>query len=65
MTDEEFQKIRFEFPRSKMEMQISLENAKRSISSIDEILDLFYPKLTLEQKNGLYFDGYSGSVSSC
>ena len=65
MTDEEFEKIRFEFPRSKLEMQISLENAKRSIFAIDQILNLFYPKLTLDEKNGLYFDGYSGMTSKC
>jgi hypothetical protein len=65
MTDEDFQKICFEFPQSKLEMQISLENAKRSVSALDEIMNLFYPKLTLDEKNGLYFDGYSGNTSSC
>jgi len=65
MTDEDFQKIRFEFPQSKLEMQISLANAKRSVFAIVEIMNLFYPKLTLDEKNGLYFDGYSGSTSSC
>jgi hypothetical protein len=65
MTEEEFQKLRFEFPNSKLEMQISLVNAKRSVSSIDQMLDLFYPKLKPDDRNYLYFNGFTGGTSIC
>jgi uncharacterized protein (DUF2236 family) len=65
MTDEEFQQIRFEYPHSKLEMEISLANAKRSVSAVDQMLESFYPKLTDEQKYHLYLDGFTGSTSIC
>ena len=65
MTQEEFQASRFEYPHAKLEMQINLENAKHSISAIDQILELFYPKLKDDEKNYLYWDGFIGSTSTC
>jgi hypothetical protein len=65
MTEEEFQKLRLEYPHSKLEMQINLKNAKRSIDAIDQILDLFYPKLNADEKYHLYSSGFSGSTSVC
>ncbi len=65
MSEEDFKKIQFEFPQSKLEMEISLENAKRSVDAIDSILELFYPKLSAEEANELYSNGFSGSISVC
>jgi hypothetical protein len=65
MSKEEFERIRFEFPNSKLEMQISLENASRSLSSIDQILDQFYLKLNSDDRYYLYSDGFSGNTSTC
>ena len=65
MTENDFQKIQFEFPRSKLEMQINLENAKRSVSTIDQILELFYLPLKSDEKYCLYSDGFSGTTSTC
>jgi hypothetical protein len=65
MTKEEFEKHRFEYPHSKLEMQINLKNAKSSVSAVDQILELFYPKLTDDEKYHLYSSGFSGSTSIC
>jgi hypothetical protein len=53
------------YPHSKLEMQINLANARRPVSSIGEMLDLFYPKLKPDEKYCLYSDGFSGSTSLC
>jgi hypothetical protein len=65
MTEEEFRKIRLEYPHSKLEMEINLKNAKCSVSAIDQILDLLYPKLTDDEKHYLYSSGFCGSTSKC
>jgi hypothetical protein len=65
MTEEDLRKIQFEFPRSKLEMQINLESAKRSVSAIDQILELFYPQMTQDGKYHLYANGFSGMTSVC
>jgi hypothetical protein len=65
MTEKELQKIQFEYPRSRLEMQINIENAKRSVSAVDQILELFYPQLTPDEKYYLYSNGFSGTTSTC
>jgi hypothetical protein len=65
MTEKELRKIQFEYPRSKLEMQINLENAKRSVSAVDHMLELFYPQLAPDEKYCLYSNGFSGTTSTC
>jgi hypothetical protein len=52
-------------PPSEIEKRTNLENAKRSIKVVDEILDVIYQKLTLEERASVFFDGHSGVVSAC
>jgi hypothetical protein len=52
-------------PPSEIEIRINLENARLSVKVVDEILDMIYQKLTLEERASVFFDGYSGVVSPC
>ena len=52
-------------PPSDIERRINLENARRSVKNVDEILDVIYQKLTLEERASVFFDGHSGVVSPC
>lgn len=65
LSEKELAKIRFEFPSSKMEMEISLQNAKRAVAAIDQILELFYPKLNRDDRIHLYHDGFTGGITAC
>ena len=63
MSGAEFEKSRFELPKSKLELEISLENAERALKTIDAIFELLCRHTPVEQINGLLSDGFSGSVS--
>jgi hypothetical protein len=50
-------------PQSKIEKQITLENARRAVKAIREILDQFYLKVKPDERGGLFFDGSAGVAS--
>jgi hypothetical protein len=52
-------------PPSKIEKQINLENAKRAVKAIQEILDQFYLKIKPDERGNLFFDSFSGKTTSC
>jgi hypothetical protein len=52
-------------PPSEIEKRINLENARRSVKIVDEILDIIYQKLTLEERASVFFEGHSGIVTPC
>jgi hypothetical protein len=49
-------------PQSKIEKQITLENARRAVKAIQEILNLFYLKIKPEERGGLFFESVSGAA---
>jgi hypothetical protein len=48
-------------PKSKLEKEITLGNAKRAIESVDLIIDMICNKLTPEQNFGIYGDMWHSS----
>jgi DNA-directed RNA polymerase subunit L len=52
-------------PQSEIEKQITLENARRAVKAISEILDQFYLKIKKEDRGSLFFENSSGMASSC
>ena len=50
-------------PLSEIEKQITLENARRAVKAIREILDQFYLKIKPEERGSLFFDGSTGIES--
>ena len=56
---DEYAKSFHEYPPSRIEEMVSLENAKRSVKAIEKILELFLSKLTLEEMGGLFSDSFS------
>lgn len=65
MTDNKFDKIRYDFPLSKFEKELSLPNAKRAVSSIKIIKEMLLKRLSEEDKDigNFELDGYQGSAS--
>jgi len=49
-------------PPSEIEKQITLENARRAVGAIQDILDQFYLKIKPEERGGLFFESFSGST---
>jgi hypothetical protein len=54
-----------ETPPSEIEKQITLENARRSVRTVEKILDQFYSKMTPEARRSLFFEDFSGRTASC
>jgi hypothetical protein len=50
-------------PPSEIEKQITLENARRAVKAIREILDLFYLKIKPEERGSLFSDGSAAMAS--
>ncbi|RXK56075.1 hypothetical protein ESB00_09420 [Oleiharenicola lentus] len=63
MSRAEFERQRFDAPTSKLELEISLENAERAYKTIDVIFELLCKHTPIEQLDGLLSDGFSGTVS--
>jgi hypothetical protein len=57
---EEYDKKEFEWPASKLESQISLENARRAVKCVEDIKLILFEKIDIDDKTGLYSDSYSG-----
>jgi hypothetical protein len=65
MTEEEVRKSEFDFPRSKLELEISLANARRAVETVRSIVRNFFysSRVTFEDFEGLLSDECSRSVS--
>lgn len=63
MTREDFEKSRTEYPKSNMELGISLEAAKRAVSAVEKIHEVFCAAVPLTELEGLLGDGFSGTAS--
>lgn len=63
MTSEEYERKRKSCPPAKLESDITLANAKRSVESVAKILSLLCGKLPPEDLTGLLADGWSGQAS--
>jgi hypothetical protein len=65
MTEEEFRKAEFDFPQSKLELEISLANAKRAVQIVRSILRSFFDssRVNFEDFEGILNDECSRSVS--
>jgi len=49
-------------PKSKLELQITPTNAKKSVEAVDKLVELFCTKLTLDQKFGIVGDMWHSSA---
>lgn len=63
LTEEQFEKFRYEPPESKLEKTISLTNAKRAVAAIETIKDMLCEKLSIEEIENFLCDGWHGSAS--
>ncbi len=63
MTQEEYEKIRTKFPESKLEKDITLSNARRSVKAVEDIFDEWCKHLSGEELGGLASDGWYGTTS--
>ena|SRR5260221_2751064 len=63
MTREEFDRKKKHYPPSKIELEITLNNAKRAVNAVEQIVLTFGEKVSPEKFYGLFSDGWSGSVS--
>jgi len=64
MTSEDFEKTRMEYPKSKLELDISTTNAMRAVTAVEDILHILCEKMNPEDLGGLLCDGFIGSTSS-
>ena len=63
MTREEHKKQKFEnTPKSKLEKEITPDNAKKSVAAVNQMIDLFCEKLTPGQNFGVIGDMWSSSA---
>jgi hypothetical protein len=65
MTEEQFRKTEFDFTQSKLELEISVANAKRAVETVRSILRNFFDRsrVTLEDFEGILSDECSRVVS--
>ena len=63
MSRADFQRMRLELPKSKLELEISLEHAERSLQTVSSIFELMCKHAPQEKLPGLLFDSFSGTVS--
>lgn len=63
MTKEELVKIQLEAPKSGLESEVSLSNAKRALAAVEAVFDLLCEKTPQEKLDGLLGDGFSGTVT--
>jgi hypothetical protein len=62
-TREGYDQCRMEGPKSKIESQITLGNARRAFRAATEVRDLFCDLIPIEDQDGLLCDGWTGSAS--
>jgi hypothetical protein len=60
---DEFDRRRKECPLSDLERELSLGNAKRSLTATEEVLLRLTEAIPVEDRFGLYSDGWEGSAS--
>jgi len=61
MTETQFEKIKYEPPKSKIEKTISLPSAQRAVKSIEMIKEIFCDQLSENDWGNLLGDGFHGS----
>jgi len=61
-TREEYEKRRADHPKSKIESDITLGNAKRALQAVERIKDLLCEKIPADDALGLYSDAWVGSA---
>jgi hypothetical protein len=59
---EEYHHNFYELPKSKLEKQVTLENAKRAVNCVNEILEILVSKIPAEVLGGLLVDGWTGQA---
>jgi hypothetical protein len=62
LTEEQFEKIQYEPPKSKLEKTISLANAKRAVAAIETIKNMLCEQLSIEKIENFLHDGWHGSA---
>ena len=61
LTKEEYKnRFRYEWPRAKLEQEVSLDKADRFLKCVLAILDLFLDQMDYDQSDGLDYDSVSG-----
>jgi hypothetical protein len=63
VTREEYDKIRLEYPASKLATQVTLANAQRAFDCVSKIHKLICDCIPVEQIGALFADGWSGQAS--
>ncbi len=63
MTQAEFERMKFDYPKSALELSIELKNAKRALKIAESYFDLLCGKMPFEKLDGLLSDSFSGKVS--
>jgi len=61
-TRDEYDKRQTEEPKSKLEKQITMGNARRALKAVSEIKDIFCDCIPIEDQHGLRNDGWTGSA---
>ena len=64
ITREEYDKLRFEYPKSKLEEQITLANAQRAFDCVNGIHEMLCDQIPAEELGGLLSDGWSGQTGA-
>lgn len=64
MTEEKFEKIRYETPKSKLDEYITLSKAKEAYESVDKIKDVLCDKIPEDKKGDFSNESWSGEIIS-
>lgn len=62
MPKETHEKVMYEFPKSKLETQVSLGTAERALSAVKKIHENLCAKIEPSLLSGLHCDGCTGSI---
>jgi hypothetical protein len=63
-TREEYDNRQKDYPKSKLEKDVTLGNAKKALSAVEQIKDILCKKIPAEDSFGLYCDSWEGSAKS-
>lgn len=62
-TKEEYEINKTKWPKAKLESEININNAKRAFKGVEDIKNILFEKIDVDDKAGLYSDSWSGKAS--
>jgi hypothetical protein len=64
MSREEYDKRRTDYPKSKLEKEVTLGKAKRALNAVETVKQILCEKIPAENSFGLYCDSWGGSAKA-